>query len=222
MHAQDLLTRCAWFKRLADISVSKLSVVENKFPILHDISQAKSFDDRVALGEKHFEKLGEGSSRTIFRMNEKLVLKIAHNDRGIVQNEAEMKPAMQRPCTNHVLAADSQSKWVIVRFTENITKADFKKLVGVSFDSFMGGLFYVFNNESRDFNEPKNYDEIKKNGLFQQIRELIAECDLQIGDIDKPDSWGKMDGKVVLRDFGLTREVYDEYYDEDGSSGSDS
>jgi hypothetical protein len=220
MHAQDILIRCANFRHLANISVSKLSVVENKYPVLHEISSAKSFDDRVAIGEKHFEKLGEGSSRTIFRMNEKLVLKIAHNDRGIVQNEAEMKPAMQRPCTNHVLAADSQGKWVIVRFTENITKEQFKKLVGVSFDSFMNGLFYVFNNESRDFNEPKNYEEIKKNGLFVAIRELIAECDLQIGDIDKADSWGELDGRVVLRDFGLTREVYDEYYDEDESGSS--
>lgn len=220
MKPKDILRSCAYFKRLADISVSKLSIVENKYPILHEISAAKSFDDRVALGEKHFEELGVGSSRTIFRMNKKLVLKIAHNDRGIVQNQAEMKPEMQRACTNHTLAADAKGKWIIVRFTKNITKERFKELVGIAFDSFMGGLFYKFNNESRDFSEPKKYEEVERSELFQCIATLVMECDLQIGDIDKPDSWGEFDDRVVLRDFGLTREVYDEYYDEEGSSSS--
>lgn len=220
MGPKDLYRLCNEFERLAELSVSKVSVVENHDPILKEISSKKSFDDRVAIAEEHFEKLGEGSARTIFKINDKLVLKVAHNDKGIVQNLAEMKPQMQRPCTNHVVAADVKGKWILVRFTKNITKEEFKKRVGFKFDDFTESLFYKFNNESDNWPPPKAYDEIKKSELFKCIVDLIADCDLQIGDIDKPDSWGELDGKIILRDYGLTREVFNEYYDDGDSSSS--
>jgi hypothetical protein len=202
---------------LAELNLSNLSVVENSDPILKEISSKKSFDDRVAVAEEHYEKLGEGSARTIFKVSDKLVLKVAHNDKGIVQNLAEMKPGMQRPCTNPVVAADAKGKWVLVRFTENITKEEFKKEVGHNFDDFTESLFYKFNNESDDWPPPSNYDEVRKSELFKCIVDLVADCDLQIGDIDKPDSWGRLDGKIILRDYGLTRDIYNEYYDDDSS-----
>lgn len=217
---QYLYKFCSEFERLAELTLSNLSVVENSNPILKEISDKKSFDDRVAIAEEHFEKLGEGSARTIFKVSDKLVLKIAHNDKGIVQNLAEMKPAMQRPCTNPVIAADAKGKWILVRFTDNLTKEEFKKHVGFNFDHFTKSLFYKFNNESDTWPPPNDYDEIQKSELFKCIVDLVADCDLQIGDIDKPDSWGFLDGKVILRDYGLTREIYNEFYDDQSSSSS--
>jgi hypothetical protein len=222
MVPRALYKLCNEFERLAELSVAKVSVVENSDPILKEISNKKSFDDRVAIAEEHFEKLGEGSARTIFKVSDKLVLKIAHNDKGIVQNLAEMKPQMQRACTNHVVAADVKGKWILVRFTENLTKEEFEKYVGIKFSHFTDALFYKFNNESDNWPPPKDYDEIRKSELFKCIVDLVADCDLQIGDIDKPDSWGLLDGKVILRDYGLTREVYNKYYDESSSKSKSS
>lgn len=226
-----LYEKCAKFQKMADdienneeLSVSKISVEENnQNPILKELSKIESFDDRVEFADKHYKELGVGSSRTIFQMDDKtMVIKIAHNDKGIVQNLAEMDPNMQRPCTNHVLIADAKGKWIIVRFTDTVSKESFKKLTGFSFDSFMNGLFYKFNNESEKWSPPKHYEEIEQSDFFQCMAGLILDCDLQIGDIDKPSSWGELDGKAVLRDYGLTRKVYKDYYKDDNSSSSSS
>lgn len=221
MIPQELYKLCNEFNKLAELS--GVSVAKNADPLLKKISELSSFDDRVALAEKYFDKLGVGSSRTIFKIPSDLVLKVAHNDKGLVQNFAEMKPEMQKPCTNPVLAADVKGKWIIVKFTEDVTKEKFKKFVGFTFDSFMEALFYKFNNESDKWTQPSNYDEILESGLFKCMVKLVVDCDLQIGDIDKPSSWGILNGKVVLRDYGLTREVFQEYYaDSDSSSSSSS
>jgi hypothetical protein len=218
---RNLLERCSKFEKLAgELSVSRVSLEENRDPILKEMSDLKDFDDRVALAKKHYKQLGIGSSRTIFQMDKKMVLKVAHNDKGIAQNQAEMSPKMQRPCTNHVLVADAKGKWIIIRFTETVSKESFKKMTGLGFDSFMNALFYKFNNDSDKWSRPKNYEEIKKHPLFKCMVELTADCDLQIGDIDKPSSWGELDGRPVLRDYGLTREVWDKFYDDDSESKS--
>src|ERR1700689_2810872 len=57
MSLKDLYKQASKF---AELSVAKVSVVENTDPILKEISDAKSFDDRVCIAEKHWEKLGEG------------------------------------------------------------------------------------------------------------------------------------------------------------------
>lgn len=212
MTPRDLSKACDQFWKFAEISVSKVSIVENDEPILKKISDLKSFDDRIALAEKHFEKLGEGSSRTVFKLSNELVLKVAHNDKGIAQNFAEMEPKMQRPCTNHILTADAKGRWVIVRFTENLTIEKFKELMGFSFKSFTTALFYKFNNESDDWEPPKDYDEIIKSEFFKCIAELVLDCDLQLGDVDKIGSWGLLKNKILLRDTGLTRGVWTENY----------
>jgi len=222
MVSRELYKLCNEFERLAELSFSNISIVENTNPILKEISNKKSFDDRVAIAEEHFEKLGEGSARTIFKVSDKLVLKIARNESGIAQNFEEMKPKTHRSFTNPVLAADIKGKWILVRFTDNINKEQFKKLSGFDFDPFMDALFYKFNNESDDWKKPKNYKEITSSLLFKELSKLVLDCDSQIGDLDKINSWGSLDGKLVLRDIGLSRDVYEEFYKDSESSSKSS
>jgi hypothetical protein len=215
----SLYERCCEFEKLA----AKISIVENTEPLLRELSDIKDFEDRVAFCKEHFKFLGEGSSRTAFEIDENLIIKVAHNEKGLAQCRVEMDPKAQRPCTLPIVVADAEGKWIILRNTEPLKEKDFKSKVGFGFTSFMNALFYKFNNESDKWNPPRDYDEIVKNPLFNCIAELVFDTDQQIGDCDKIGSWRNLDGEPVLADYGLSRDVYKEYYeDEDDSSSSSS
>jgi hypothetical protein len=219
----DLFNRCKEFEKIAgELSVSKISKEENSDPVLKELSNLKEFKDRVKLAEKHYKKLGKGSSRTVFQMDDKCILKVAHSDKGIQQNLVEMDPKKQRACTNNVLVADAKSRWIIMPFTETVSKESFKKITGFGFTPFMNALFYKFNNESREWSPPKDYEDIQKSDLFKCVSELVLECDSQLGDYDKPSSWGQLDNKVVIRDYGLDRNTYDKMYDGKSKSSTKS
>jgi hypothetical protein len=213
----DLFNKCAEFEKFTkDV---KISIVDNSEPLLKHLSDLKDFEDRIEFADKTFpEKLGGGSSRIVYKLNDELIIKIAYNEKGIAQNLVEAQPEMQKECVNNVLIADAEGKWTIIPFTEKITEEDFKKYIGIGFDQFKNSLYYKFNAESDDWIKPKNYDEIEKNKFFRCIAELILENDLVIGDIAKSSSFGVVDGKIVLRDGGLDRDVYDEYYSDHRSS----
>lgn len=199
-----------------DLAKSKEVVIRNNDDILKEISSKKDFEDRVGLAEEHFDKLGEGSSRTIFQISDSLVLKVAHSGAGIAQNESEM--SMRAPCLNNVLAADTDAKWIIVRFSDTMTEEDFDDAIGFGFKPFIKAISYSFNNEDRA-DKPKEMEEIKNTSLFKCLSKLVLDNQLQIGDIGKISSWGLIDGKPLLRDFGLTKEVYSDFYE--GKSGNE-
>jgi hypothetical protein len=211
---KNLLLAAEKFEKLTD-SVGK--IVKNNDEILKEISSLKDFDDRVELAEESFDKLGEGSSRTIFQISDSLVLKIAHSDKGLAQNSAEM--SMRGECLNNVLAADTESKWIIVRWTETMTEEDFEDAVGISFKTFGKAIYWTFNNEVHE-GKPEEYDEIVKNTLYRCLSKLILDKQLQVGDAIKISSWGMLDGKPLLRDFGLTKDVYTEYYEDDSDNNT--
>jgi hypothetical protein len=209
---KNLLLTAEKFEKLTD---SGGKIVKNNDEILKEISSLKDFDDRIELAEENFDKLGEGSSRTIFQISDSLVLKIAHNEKGLAQNEAEM--GLKSPCINNVLVADTEAKWIIVRFTETMSEEDFKDTIGVPFKTFMKALYFKHNNEIHD-DRPDDYDEIVQNPFFKCISKTALEHDLQIGDVAKTSSWGLLDGKPVLRDFGLTKDVFIDYYECDSDN----
>jgi len=216
-----LFEKCKLFmKRATEL---KVSLVENSDPILKQLSELKDFDDRVELAEEHWEKLGEGSARTVFKISDDLIIKIATSDKGLAQCQVESEFDLQAPCVATVVVADPKGKWIISHFTDTMTKDDFKKIIGYGFDNFMSCLFFAYNNESDQWEkEPKKYDEIRKLTLFKCLGSLVVSGSLLIGDISKPSSFGLRNGKVLLRDYGLDKETWIKWYDDRSSSPSSS
>lgn len=186
-------------------------LVKNNNEALKEISNMFKFDSRIELANENWDELGEGSSRIIFKMSDSLILKLAKNDAGIDQNKSEM--SMRAPCLNNVLAGDLEGKWIISRFTETMSEDAFKDAVGISFKTFMAALYFHWNNEKHE-GKPNDYDDIKEHPLFKCLSGLVDSKDLQIGDCSKTSSWGMLDGKPLLRDFGLTKDVFIDHYDD--------
>jgi hypothetical protein len=220
MSVGDLYRKSVEFERAAgELRVSRVSTQENNDPVLKQLSDIKLFDDRIKFAKDHWKFLGEGSSRTAFEINDELIIKVSHNDKGLAQTKVEMNPEAQRDCTVPVVVADAEGKWVVIRNSKPLPKTRFKELVGFGFDPFMDALYYKFNNET-DEKPPREYDEIEKHPLFICVAELIFSTDQQAGDILKPSSWRELDGKPVISDYGLDRETYQSLYNTDSSSSS--
>jgi hypothetical protein len=204
---ERLIKQCAEFEKLA------VHLQENTDPVLKQLSDLKSFDERVEFADKRWKKLGEGSSRTVFEINQFLIIKIAHNEKGISQNENEMKLDLQRPCAAKVIVADPKGKWIISHWTKTITEKEFKEILGFGFKSFVNSLSYAYNNED-NLTKPREYDEIKHHSFFNCIGKMIVDGDLLIGDLSKISSYGAKDGKIYLRDYGFDKETYKTFYED--------
>lgn len=207
--SRSLGKKCLLFNKLA----THLFIVKNNDPILSKLSETDSFDKRVAIASDEFDKIGEGSSRIVFQLSEDLVIKIAKNPKGLAQNKEETKPELQTKITNHVLASDSEGKWIIQRFAEKLNKKRFEEISGVDFDDLGESLHYKFNNDSDDYKKPKTYDQIIESPIFNELMGLIIKNDLQIGDLSRIESWGEIDESPVIMDYGLSRDIYDKFYD---------
>ncbi len=203
----SLIVRCNEFFKLA----LKVSIEKTYNYYLAKLSSFKKPQQAIEFADKHLERIGEGSSRVAYEF-ENRVLKIAKDDTGVVQNLEESRPSMQKDCTNSVIMSDPNGIWMVVGRAKKITKKRFEEIVGAEFDNFCDALFYKFNNESDDFVKPDNYEEICSNELFCSVSQLVFDNDLQVGDLAKIDSWGESEDRAVLVDFGLTRDVWDEYY----------
>lgn len=214
----SLLDKCNDFAKLAAVSIKTVNTNDER---LRELSDIKDFDDRVefAKEQKDWELLGEGSSRVIFQISKSMVLKLAYNSAGLAQNENEMDSRFISPCTNPTLIADPEAKWIIVRKNNSITEAEFEEMVGYNFKQFAKSLFYKNNNEIHD-GKPRLYNEIVQHPLFKCIAKLVLETDLQVGDISKISSWCELDGKVLLRDFGLSKDIWKKYYNSEGNATS--
>ena len=56
---------------------------------IEEFSKLHSFQKRVQYCNERLQRLGAGSSRIAYKLNEERVLKIAKNSKGIAQNEKE-------------------------------------------------------------------------------------------------------------------------------------
>lgn len=212
--ASELYDLCDAFETIASISVS-----DNTDPTLKELSEIEDFDDRVEFcKDQGWKLLGEGSARAAFQIDDKKIIKIAINERGLDQNKAEAHPEMQkRGITNPIFAADAKGKWIICANNDSINEKEFEKLTGMSFTSYGNALSYKFDSETDD-RPPHNYEDIEHNVFFKAIAKLILDTDLLPGDCTKISSYGKIDNRVVIRDTGLTRDVYDKDYKSTSSS----
>ena len=73
--------------------VLKESFIEEDYPSSFDMERFKSltsFNARIKYCEEHLQRLGSGSSRIVYKIDDKKVLKLAKNKKGISQNGTEI------------------------------------------------------------------------------------------------------------------------------------
>lgn len=194
--------------------------VDSKMGSKFDLKKFKSLDILSTVqqyAKTYLEPLGTGSSRIVYLLSSRYALKIALNNKGLAQNEAEVDVATNpqtKAVVAKVYASDEGFKWVISDLVKPVqSEQEFEDLAGVSWQDFRTGVSAGFKGQT-DNGSP----------FVKSVVATAKSNELMKGDIigtqtdkgaDKLGHWGKTpDGRVVLLDYGYTRSVKDAHYAE--------
>lgn len=231
----------------------------------------KSMSKRLAYAEENLpEYLGSGSSRTAYVLSNRYVLKIARNNKGVAQNEAEVELAVNphiNKITTKIYDVGTKYSYLVTDIVRPLGKDDkaFENIIGTNWTNFYDILqtYYRFKSLdavaveiedqieqidgeieyfTRKLKEVEKSPELQRGrGLFvakklvkiqykrkeellalmdattlpfiEDVLKALESTDLLIGDLLHSEHWGKTaDGRIVLLDYGLTRDVHSKHY----------
>lgn len=136
-----------------------------------------------------YKYLGKGSGRIVYDLGNGYAVKVARNAKGIGQNKAEYKIAVN---DNSGLFAHIQ-----------IVSEDFKYLIMDKADK-ISSMAFVWK-----------YFGVGCNKQFYKLKELKEACSkygVLPWDLGRSVNWGQINGKPVVIDYGFTWEVRRRYY----------
>ena len=137
----------------------------------------------------YYRYIGSGSGREVYDLENGYVIKVARNKAGISQNKAEYK-----------ISSNDKSN-LFAKFVQ--ASNDFILLVMQKADK-VNNILYVWNY----------FDAKSKRELFnsKQLQDIKRNYNLLLGDLARKSSWGIINGRPVIIDYGFTREVRQRYY----------
>lgn len=193
---------------------------------MKEFQSLPSSEIMIVYAMNYLEPLGSGSSRTAFVLTPKKVLKIAKNEKGIAQNEAELQ-VYTDPATMDVAAriheADVESRWIVADLVRPLTNpVEFERLTGVSWGDFSIDLSSTISKLARErgFKLRNDAPEFTKKVVDMAER---GATKLKLADLMVLDHWGKTpDGRVVLLDYGYTEDVATKHYPKTQANPQDS
>ena len=147
--------------------------------------------DRILLNitQGYYRYIGSGSCRQVFDLGNGYVVKIAKNTAGIAQNKLEYKISYYDHSNLFAKVIRASNNFVLLI----MQKAD--KINNIS------DVLEYFNVTS-------------KSELFdsEELLNIKKNYNLLLNDLYKKSSWGMINGRPVIIDYGFTREVKNRYY----------
>lgn len=142
---------------------------------------------------RNYRMVGRGSSRAVFAVSNKYVLKVPTSERGIYQGRVENK------IYTNVDEYFKKYLCPIVLFENN--RLLMRRAVPLKYMGFPGrsSIFNII-------------PWVERNEYKQDLKILAKTYDLLYNDILNASSWGIFKGEYVLVDYGCTNSIYDAFY----------
>jgi len=145
------------------------------------------------------KRLGEGFGRTVWDLGDGTVLKLAYNQLGRRQNQAEADiwdyegAKLLLP----VLASSDYERWVMMPRAKPLQDDE-------SMRPYFGEVWYTFIDFIAGYKmNNKQLQELKQERDLFELGKIVKRYKLAYRDIYKSLSWGKYQGKVKIFDYGL-------------------
>jgi mRNA-degrading endonuclease RelE of RelBE toxin-antitoxin system len=197
-----------------------------------------SYNKKIQYCNQYLQRIASGSSRIVYKIDDATVLKLAKNQKGIAQNEAETQYRDDMYAPNifaEVYDNDENFYWIEMQLAKKAKPSDFKRLTGYDFKTFQNFVTYsaqqYLPRRSYGFSIPSEYKQLfdseefqnmvwdNPDNVFYQTNEYLTSYQIEkYGDVQRISSWGvvkdKHDGtdKLVLIDYGLTDDIFNQYY----------
>lgn len=205
---------------------------EMAYPVsfnMEEFKTLKSFNQRIKYCSARLPRIGAGSSRIVFQIDNEKCLKLAKNQRGIAQNEAEDDGYIQSlDLAAEVYDTHPEYLWIEMQLARKAKPSDFQRLIGFNFKIFCAWVDYIkskytrrrYSYRDRSFDQlfqSNDFYEKIEYTLFDMVDQYMSNTTLEAsGDLQRISSWGIVsDGgqdKLVLIDFGLNDDVAKTYY----------
>jgi hypothetical protein len=193
---------------------------DNLKTILNNLENLETYEARKKYAEANLKRLSSGSSRLVYLTKNNTVIKLASGDKGIAQNKVEAGPGMKSKYINKILNCAKNYTWIEVPFLEKITEKEFEKMTGINFKDFGEAIRYGLRDISgnSDKEKPAHFNEVSKSDIYKELKDVGERELVMPGDLARISSWGTKDGKPIIIDAGLNKNVFEKYYDDSSSS----
>lgn len=233
----DLIQKQTDKNIVTDDCFSEQELEEAAYPSNFNMEEFKSltsFAARVKYCGERLQRLGSGSSRIVYLIDNNTVLKLAKNQKGVAQNEVEGGDWYLRKLSlfPDVYDVDENYLWIEMQLARPAKAADFRKLLGYDFQTICAWVDHLLNGpvllrsagsiEREQIFKTDKFIEMYNNddkNVFSQIENYINTCGGYgaAGDFKRMSSWGVIKDetgheRLVVIDYGLTEDVFKKYY----------
>jgi len=218
MSLNKLLRKAEMFYLLASESEKLPDNSKDLKVVLKNLAKLETYQARKKYAEKNLKHLSSGSARIVYKAPDGTIIKLAKNDKGLAQNKAEANPKMKSKFLNEIIDYSKNYVWIQTHFLKKIKVGDFEEMTGLDFNDFGDSISYGLKAISENTHDkPKSFDEVSKSDIYKEMCRIGKKFKLMPGDLKRISSWGTKDDLPILIDAGLTKDVYEDFY-EDSSS----
>lgn len=120
-----------------------------------ELNDLRTYAAKKRYLESHLEKIGSGSSRIVYAVDDEKVIKLAKNRKGLAQNEVEADkntyyPAAPIDIFARVYDYDDGYYWIEMEVARKAKKSDIKSLYGVSFELITDFIRKIYSIRGND------------------------------------------------------------------------
>lgn len=164
---------------------------------LLSISNESEFRDTC---KDYLFQVGSGTSRDVYRLNNKQVIKVAKHDLGYTQNASECDTYNTYGglgLFNEITNSAKSYLWVIQPLATPLESTD------ECFHHIIDLVQHVENS--------KEYST--DNVFLKKVYDFLIETQWKyLRDICKADSWGKVNNELRIIDYGMNNEAFEDYF----------
>lgn len=197
---------------------------EANWPQSFDMDHFKaltSFKARMDYCQAHLPRIGGGSGRMVYQIDDHTVIKLAKNAKGVAQNKAEDNDYLHRMyghVITNVFDRHPDHLWIESQIAKKVGPSRFKQLSGgisiQDVDTWMRNYGLGRKGETFRLSQDKEIsDRIWNNETFSDIASMANDVGMEYGDFGRLSSYGEVNGELVLVDYGLDNHTYSTYYE---------
>lgn len=197
---------------------------------MEEFKSLKSFAKRLEYCKSRLPRLGAGSSRVVFRVDDDKVLKLAKNRKGIAQNLAEidvLTDGYSYSILPDIFDYDENGLFLEAELCRKATEKDFQNIYGVPWGAHCCAVYDEYNAHNGRklyYNPYSKFQPVVDSvchgedndtmSFFNEVHDYVANHHNDpIGDLTRIANWGiDYEGYFKLVDAGFNKDVAARYY----------